>query len=72
MLGASITRFTLKSREALHSMGDLQEMYDGGGGGTLISFHWNSLLVKDEELPTLSRLDPVVGENGQRVKKGSA
>lgn len=38
MLGASIMRFNLKSRETLHFMGDLQQMYGGGGGGSLISF----------------------------------
>jgi hypothetical protein len=43
MLGASKTKFSLKSGEALHFMGDLQQIYSGGSGGALIWFHWSYL-----------------------------
>jgi hypothetical protein len=42
-LGVSKAKFTLKSGEALHFMGDLQQIYSGRGGGTLIWFHWSFL-----------------------------
>jgi hypothetical protein len=43
MLGASKTKFSLKSGEALHFMGGLEQIYRGGSGGALIWFHCSCL-----------------------------
>jgi hypothetical protein len=42
-LGSSKSKRTLKSGEALHFMGDLQQTYSSAGGGTLIWFQWSNM-----------------------------
>jgi hypothetical protein len=42
-LGSSRTKYSLRSGEALHFMGDLEQTYGDTGGGTLIWFHWSNL-----------------------------
>jgi hypothetical protein len=40
-LGQSKQKFTLRSGEALHFMGDVQQIYCGVGEEALIWIHWN-------------------------------
>lgn len=42
-LGRLKVNYTLKSGQALHFMGDVQQTYCGTGGGTLIWFNWGIL-----------------------------
>ena len=42
-LGSKAVKYTLKSGEALHFIGDLKQSYSGRGGGTCIWFHWSNL-----------------------------
>ncbi|RFU26589.1 hypothetical protein B7463_g9746, partial [Scytalidium lignicola] len=42
-LGSSKKKYELKSGQALHFMGDLEQSYSSTGGGTLIWFQWSNL-----------------------------
>jgi len=42
-LGSSEVKHSLKSGEALHFIGDLDQKYGEAGGGTLIWFYWSNL-----------------------------